>query len=87
MKKSRKQRSYRRPSKRLSQAKQRCNLQKKKYEPSHSQWLQILPGDIENDRFRSAGRGLIPQSNGGRELREIRLHVAERNLRSGRKFR
>jgi hypothetical protein len=87
MKKTRKQRNHKRPSKRLPQAKHLHKPQKKKDKPSHSLWLQILPGDIEDDQFRNAGRGLILKRNGRRELREMSLYVAERNLRSGRNFR
>jgi hypothetical protein len=87
MKKTPKQRSHKRPSKRLPQTKHRHKTQKKNDEPSHLPWLHVLSGDIEDDQFRNAGRVLIFQQNGRRELREMNLYVAERNLRSGRNVR
>jgi hypothetical protein len=87
MKKSRKQRNHKRPSKQLPLTKHRKKVPKKKDEPAHSPWLQIFPRDIEDDPFRNDSRGLSLQRNGRRELREISLYVAERNLPSGRKFR
>jgi hypothetical protein len=84
MKKSRKQRNRKRSSKRLPHAKQPDTLQKKKVEPSHSPWLQILPGDIDDVPFHNAGRASISQRNGRRELRDNTLYLAERNLPSGR---
>jgi hypothetical protein len=87
MKQSRKQHNRKRPSKRLPQAKQDSKQQKKKDKTIHSPWLQFLPGDKDDDQFRNDSRGLILQRNGRRELRETSLYVAERNLRSGRKFR
>jgi len=87
MKKSRKQRNYKRPSKRLPQAKQRNTLQKKKVEASHAPWLQILPGEIEDVPFHYAGRRSISPRNGRREVREMSLYVVERNSRNGRVIR